>query len=73
MYVQRNIAARSRVHCCNINGTVRSTSTDELRLTVNNIKTLGFAQQCFYGECVWLTTINVLRSSCDVSGIFVQF
>jgi len=38
----------------------------ELHVTVNDIKILSVAQQCFYGEFVSLQQSNVPRSSCNV-------
>jgi len=38
----------------------------ELHVTVNNIKILSVAQQCFYGEYMSLQQSNVPRSSCKV-------
>jgi hypothetical protein len=46
----RNIPARSRNHCCRRNITMHSTCVVELLVTVNCIRILSDAQQCFNGE-----------------------
>jgi len=53
MYVQRSIIARSVNQCCiKKQQWVVCVCVDELHLTINYIKILSVAQQCFNGKVI---------------------
>jgi hypothetical protein len=47
---KRNIVVLSPNHCCNGNTKMRYVCIVELQVSTNNLKILGVAKQCFYGE-----------------------
>jgi len=50
--------ARSLNHCCGIKATMHYVCAVELHITINYIKIMSDAQQCFYGNLMSSATIK---------------